>query len=61
MLEKLIGDLGKDSSMETFYFWKFASEHPYLHTLVKISDSLTYVVVFFGAYYLIKRIMKKKV
>lgn len=60
MLEKLIGDLTQPSAMETAYTWRFAMEHPYLHTFIKISDSFLYVVVAFGAYVVVKKIMKNK-
>lgn len=60
MLEKLIGDFGQTSHLETAFQWKFAFEHPYLHTFIEISDSFLYVVVAFGAYIVVKHIMKKK-
>lgn len=60
MLEKLIGDLGKQSNMETFYFWKWAESHPTLHTIIELSDSLSYVVIIFAGYAIVKYIMKKK-
>jgi hypothetical protein len=60
MLEKLIGDLGKESNMETFYFWKWADAHPLLHTVIELSGSISYVVIFFGAYMVVKYVMKRK-
>jgi hypothetical protein len=61
MLEKLIGDLGKQSNMETFYFWKWADDHPALHTIIELSDSLSYVVIIFVGYAVVKYFLKKKV
>lgn len=61
MLEKLLGDLGKDSNIETLHFWKWADSHPYLHTIIELSGSISYVVIFFAGYALVKYIMKNKI
>lgn len=56
MLEKLIGDLGSKGNMETILEWKFAMSHPYLHTIIEISDSFLYVVLFVGGYMVVKKL-----
>ncbi|GGF87989.1 hypothetical protein [Paenibacillus abyssi] len=59
MIERIFG-LGSGSTVTEAMMWRWAEAHPYLFTIIKVSDPYIIVAVAFIGYTVVKRITGRR-
>jgi hypothetical protein len=59
MFDKLLGITAPDRMSEAF-MWRFAEAHPYLHTLIEVTNQPYFLVaIVFVGYHVIRRMVRR--